>query len=369
MSLLALLTACSTHLEQADPDRLPRAVAVAMILAEHQRVTAYFSVEPNPRGHIDVRIANGLEFPGSEAVFAVEPDGDDRYSWHITERLGGAQMPFLTPGTEQVRVTRLDDRDVWLFPRGGTAGWACALLTGRCREVTEPFPELPMTRTGPGSGFRLALEEKTLRFRQPHQTDDARADVVATRVGAVVGVRWYLKAPSARVAEYIDRTFRGRGTLRAKFREVVVDGRLDEWAAAEPEVVDAPWQADVRRHWTGRDDASFSVAALWSEDSLCLAGRLRDDVRTAKDKLTLVIRKERRDVPLLNPPDNAVLAHEDFGWHYEVCWPRPWFATAGASVPIAVQLHDEDGTGDVDVLATAPIFGTIPVGALDLLSE
>ena len=119
----------------------------------------------------------------------------------------------------------------------------------------------------------------------------------------------------------------------------------------------------------GRDDASFSVAALWSEDSLCLAGRLRDDVRTAKDKLTLVIRKERRDVPLLNPPDNAVLAHEDFGWHYEVCWPRPWFATAGASVPIAVQLHDEDGTGDVDVLATAPIFGTIPVGALDLLSE
>ncbi len=369
MTLLALLAACSTHQEQADPDRLPRAVAVAMVLAGHQRVTAYFSVEPNPRGHVDVRIARGLELPGSEAVFAVEPDDDDRYSWHLTERLGGARVPFLTPGTEQVRVTRLDDRDVWLFPRDGTEGWACALLTGRCREVAEPFPELPLTRTGPGSGFRLELDDKTLRFRQPHQTEAARADVVATRVSAVVGVRWYLKAPSARVAEYIDRTFRGRGTLRAALGDVVVDGVLDEWAAAEPEVVDAPWQADVREHWHGPADASFSVAALWSDERLCLAGRLRDDVRTAHDTLTVVIRKERRELSLLAPPDNAVVVREDFGWHYEACWPRPWFASAGASVPMTVQLHDEDGTGDVDVLATAPIFGTIPVGAIDIVSE
>ncbi|MSQ02109.1 MAG: hypothetical protein EXR71_09490 [Myxococcales bacterium] len=369
MSLVLLLAACSTRQEQADPDRLPRAVAVAMVLSGHQRVTAYFSVEPNPRGHVDVRIADGLELPGAEAVFAVEPDGDDRYSWHLTERLGGARVPFLTPGTEQVRVTRLDDRDVWLFPREGSAGWACALLTGRCRGVTEPFPELPMTRTGPGSGFRLELDDHTLRFRQPHQTAEARADVVATRVGAIVGVRWYLKSPSARVAEYIDRRFRGRGTLRAAFREVVVDGILEEWASAEPEVVDAPWQADVRTHWTGREDASFSVAALWSDEHLCLAGRIRDDVRTAKDALAIVIRKERRVISLLEPPDNAVVAREEFGWHYEACWPRPWFATAGSSVAMTVQLQDEDGTGDVDVLATAPIFGAVPIGALDLVAD
>lgn len=370
LALLAAAAGCASSSESQDPDRLPRAVAVAMVVGGGQPMTAWFSVEPNPRGHVDVRVANGLEFPGKDGVFGLDPVSPGRDAWRLTERLGGATVDFALPTGAHLRPLRLDDDEAWFYERDAVSGWACALRTGACRAVGDLPPELPLTRPGPGAGFALTLDDEgTLRFRQPHQGTTA-GDIVASRVVDVVAVRWYLAAPSSRVAEYVDRTFRGRGGLRVRFGAVTVDGELDEWGDAEPEVVEAPWQAAVRDDWTGPDDASFSIAARWSADDLCFAGRLRDDVLTADDALTFVLRKDRYVLPLAAPElaDFPAAVHaEAFGWHYEACVPRPRWTTERGDKPFSASLRDHDEGTDGDLLATAPVFGQLPVGYLELV--
>ncbi len=365
-----LAVACGPSPEAHDPDRLPRAVVVSMVVGGGQPLTAWFSVEPNARGHVDVRVANGLDLPGVGGVFGLDPVDPARSEWQLVERVGGALVPLDLPkGGASLRPVRVDRDEVWLFPRDATSGWACALQGGACRAVAGEPPEPELTRPGPGGGFRLELDDGTLRFRQPHQDASARADVIATRVVAVVGVRWVTEAPEPHVVEYVDRTFRGRSSLRARFGEVVVDGVLDEWDDVEAEVVEAPWQAARRDDWNGPDDGSFSVGARWSEDDLCLAGRLRDDFLTADDSLTVVLKKERYELPLANPEladFEAAVTPEVFGWHYELCLPRPGWTEDRADRPFAVMLRDADAGSEADLLATAPVFGQFPVGTLEL---
>lgn len=370
MIWLALLVGCASSSESQDPDRLPRAVSVAMVVKGGHPLTAWFSVSPNPRGHIDVRVANGLEFPGKDGVFGLDPVDPGHQQWRLTERLGGATVEFELPGTTRARPIRVDQQEAWFYARDADTGWACSLRTGGCRAVEGRPVAATMTRPGPGAGFALTLDELgTLRFRQPHQPEGA-GDVVAARVVEVVAVRWQLAEASSRVTEYVDRTFRGRGGLRAKFGEVTVDGRLTEWAGAEPDVVEAPWQAAIRDHWTGPSDGSFSIASRWSKTRLCFAGRLRDDALTPDDSLTFVLRRERYELPLAAPElaeFPAVVVRETFGWHYEACVPRPAWTVERGEKPLSIMFRDHDPGADADLLSSAPVFGTTPVGYLELV--
>lgn len=363
--LTALLAvACSQTAEPLD-EPLPRAVAVAMT-ARGAPITAFFSVQPNQNGHVDVRITNGLELPGERAVFAIEPTDDRRIAWRLIERLGGARVSLRLPATAALRPSSMEEGAAWFVAAGTADSYRCDLGTGDCAQTGDPAPAPRLSRAGPGAGFQLELHDGTLRFHQPHQSQDTPGDIVATRVGEILGVRWYHNAPTPRVREYLDRTFRGRSSLVAEFGAVVVDGILDEWAAAEPAVVDAPWQLAEREGWFGPDDASFSVAVRWSDSQICLAGRLRDDVLTAQDIFTVALGQERWTFPPLSAGDQSAFHAEAFGWHYEFCRPRPSVFTEGHDPAFAMLYDDHDGDGAIAQLSTAPLYRTLPAGSLKL---
>ena len=359
--------------ESAVPDPLPRAVAVAMVAVGGQPVTAYFSVVPNPRGHIDVRVANNLRLPGERAIFEIRPDSPERTTWSLHEAIGQARVPLHLPGTVAVRPVRFESSTAWLFPTDGP-GYRCDLHSGDCAP-TASYPSLELTHSGPGSGFRLALEDRTLRFRQPHQPDDGPGEIVATRVLDVLSIRWLHDLPDAAVMEHLDRTFRGRGTLHAGDGAVVVDGDMDEWDVAEPVVVDAPWQAATREHWHGPSDASFSVAARVDGARVCFGGRIRDDELSSGDQLAFALGAERATLTLAtgefvtgsaDPIDLvAVVTPEAFGWHFEACELRPTRTSDRREVAFAAWYRDQDGADAPDELATAPVDGDTPTGTLD----
>ena len=356
--------ACSPAARPLD-ESLPRAVAIALT-SRGAPITAFFSVQPNQNGHVDVRIANGLELPGERAVFAIEPTNDGRTAWHLLERLGGARVALGRPATAALRPSHLEVGAAWFVSSETSKTWRCELGTGGCAQAVEPAPAPRLTRPGPGTGFQFDLHDDTLRFHQPHQSEDTPGDVVATRVGEILGVRWYRDAPTPRVREYLDRTFRGRSSLVAEFGAVMVEGTLDEWATAAPAVVDAPWQLAEREGWAGPDDASFSVAARWSDAQICLAGRLRDDVLTAEDTFTVALGRDRWSFPPLAPGNQAAFHAETFGWHYELCGPRPPTLSAGHDLAFAMIYDDHDDDGAKAQLSTAPVYRTLPAGSLTL---
>lgn len=384
LALSALLLAgCAPGPDVSEPagpasaEALPRAVAVAMAVGGGQPLTAYFTVVPNPRGHLDVRVVNDLELPGEQGVFRLAPEEGARPGWELTEQLRHARVPLLLPPDAALRPTRLEPASAWFFPESG-AGYRCDLRTGACAEAPTR-PEVELTHTGPGHGFRFTLTDRTLRFHLPRQDDAADGEIVATRVREVIGVRWMHTLPDGAVQEYLDRTFRGRGTLRATAGDVVVDGQMDEWTVAEPGVVDAPWQARVRDHWRGPTDASFSVDARSSAARLCFGGRFRDDDLRAGDTLTFAVGPARVTLDLAagtvrvvavgeeaaaGPPE-ARVSPELFGWHYEVCVPHTPLTRERREVAFAAWYTDVDGADPADELGTAPVAGDTPTGTLE----
>lgn len=366
LALLALAACVDPSAPGQHP--LPRAVAVALT-SRGEPLTVFFDVQPNSNGHVDARIASGLELPGQNAVFAIEPADPGRKAWSLTERIGGARVAFNLPAAVSVHPARLEDHAAWFYDHDGSTGWRCALDTGACAEDPAGIPEIVLEQPGPGSGFRLELAEGTLRFHHAHQSEDTPGDVVATRVTDLLGVRWYNEAPSATVREYLDRSFRGRSSLEAHFGDVQVDGELEEWLAEEPAVVESPWQAAVRTGWFGPEDASFSVAVRWSDADVCFAGRLRDDALTPEDLFTVAIGRERWLLAPLDPgfaDGRAVLTKEPFGWRFELCHERPPVLRSGREVPFAVLYRDHDEGSDADLLSTAPLFRGVPAGSLTL---
>ncbi len=364
---ILVLDACSDPAEPA-AHPLPRAVAVALT-SRGEPLTVFFDVQPNLNGHVDVRIASGLELPGQHAVFAIEPVDPGRKAWALVERLGGARVAFDLPALVRLHPARLDDHTAWFYDHDGATGWRCAMDTGACLEDPNGIPEIVLERPGPGSGFRLELEEGTLRFHHAHQAAETPGDVVATRVTDLLGVRWYSEAPTATVREYLDRSFRGRSSLEAHFGDVVLDGALEEWVAEEPAVVESPWQAAVRGGWFGPEDASFSVAVRWSDADVCFAGRLRDDALTSEDLFTVAIGRERWLMSPLDPSSadgRAIVQKEAFGWRFELCHERPSVLRSGREVPFAVLYRDHDAGTDADLLSTAPLFRGVPAGSLTL---
>lgn len=377
LALTLLLAACSSETAPVAAEPLPRAVAVAMVAAGGQPLTAYFGVEPNPRGHVDVRVARGLQLPGPKGIFRLAPDDNSRRAWTLTEELGNARVPMQLPGDVALRPVRFEEASAWLFP-AEDRGYRCDLRTGACVEAQE-LPSLPLTHTGPGEGFRLSLQDRTLRFRQPHQPDTHEGEIVASRVLDIIGVRWLHELPDPEVLEYLDRTFRGRSTVWAAEGDVVVDGEMAEWAVAEPAVVDAPWQAAVRDHWHGPSDASFSVAVRSTPARVCFGGRFRDDERLPGDELHFALGPTEVRLDLVSGAvsvnaaeergDSIPEAHlgpEAFGWHYEVCVPRTGRARDRTELAFAAWITDVDGTDPGDELGTAPVVSGTPTGTLKL---
>ena len=357
---LVAASACQTAgVARVEP--LPHTVAILARTRQDSSVSVLVAVQPNERGTLDVRVAEGVVIPARDRVLAVRSIGPTP---HVMSELDAKRTDFTLPG-EGWTFTGLGGGDAY-FRRVG-AGVTCALRSGVC--VDSPFtqPEPALSHPGPGHGFRLSLSaDGDLRFALPHD-GEGEGSVILAGVERIAGVQWIRDRASPQVQEYVDRTFRGRAALVASPLAVTVDGELGEWNATEPAVVEAPWQLDVREGWTGPDDASFSVAAAVSGEELCFAGRLRDDVVTADDTLVVNVAAQRHRISMIESTESAVVAPEWFGHRFELCIDMPPVFYFRQSVPLGVSYRDDDGDGTGAVLSTAPRMGSWSAGMLSLL--
>lgn len=152
----------------------------------------------------------------------------------------------------------------------------------------------------------------------------------------------------------------------AKPGVVTVDGKLDEWSAAVPMVVDQSWQIESGgATWRGARDASLAISVAWSAGRVCVSGRARDDVLGAGDYAWLEIDCERWAVFFdgrANPGVEAVSEAEHFGVRFETCRPFPGLRAEGGAFPLSISFVDDDGEGEPTVLASAPYIGRSPAG-------
>jgi hypothetical protein len=318
------------------------------------------SVQPNERGSLDVRVAQGTLVPTHERVVAVRGGGSD---WSAFGEVNGQNTKLGLPEGGWLFASVLDGAAY--FTAAGQ-GQRCDLTTGRCAGVGKARPAPELIYPGPGEGFRLSLTaDGDIRLALPHDAE-GEGETILADVARIAGVRWLKERMSGSVQEYVDRTFRGRAALTAAPANILVDGLLEEWEALTPAVVDAPWQLDRRDGWNGPEDASFSVAVATSGADLCFAGRLRDDLLTNDDELVFNVGAERWRVPLLSPGAHTVVAEEWFGHRFEACFRAPESLAKRGTIPLGVALRDSDNDGSMAVLSTAPRLGPWSAGTLSL---
>jgi hypothetical protein len=337
-------------------------VAFVALRTDGRPLGGYFAVEPNPRGRVDVRLTNRITLLGPKGVFTLEPGADAAGRWTLVEELHGTRLALPLPDDGEWSFAGALAPDAW-FSAPSHGHQRCDLFGRSCAADAAGPPTPTLRRQGPGEGFRLATVNGTLRFWPPHLPEGADGEAILGDVSRLLAVRWLDVLPTAAVREYLDRSFRGAARLEAEAAPTTLDGDLDDWRATEPEVVDSPWQAAVRRNWHGPADASFSIAARFDGDTLCFAGRLRDDDLREGDQLTLHFGAERWVLPLQPGAgtEGLVVAREPFGFHFEACRRAP---PHDRSTPFAALLEDRDGDDDADILSTAPIFDGQPAGAL-----
>ncbi len=366
LSVLLLLLGCFGAEPRADDDEgpLPRAVALVAAREDGRPLSVYFALEPNPRGRVDVRVTDRIALAGPRGVFTLGNGERQSDRWAVVEEVQAARVSLALPVGPAWSLQRFQPRQAW-FTAATAPTMLCDLVGAACEPAETPPPALSLRRAGPAGGFRLALREGTLRFWPPHLPEGSDGERILDDVAGLLAVRWLEALPGAAVREYLDRSFRGVGRLTAISGAVELDGELGEWNASDPDVVESPWQAAVRRNWLGPHDASFSIAARATATRLCFAGRFRDDDLREGDVLTLHLGADRWALPL-HPDavaDGLVLAREPFGHRFEVCRTR---TPSGASVPFSALLQDRDGEDDADLLATSPLFDGRPAGALYL---
>ncbi len=327
---------------------LPHSVSIVLETSGGRLLSLLVAVEPNDRGSLDVRVSEGVQLPGGGRVVVVEPvEGN----WNVGGALTGRRVPLPLPAGAW-SLSRVRGKHLWFAGDGGLQ--RCEMATASCETAPGLPPPVESESEGPEAGFRVVLDEAgIIRVLLPHQASPSGGEVVATLIRRVVSVRWLVDAPDRRTQEYLDRTFRGRSSLRAPRMAVTVDGELDEWAAIEPAVVEAPWQAEVRLGWTGARDASFSVAAAVDGENLCFAGRLRDDKILPGDAILVTLGSETTTLAVDRPPPGAVVRDEWFGKRYEACWPSP-VTLADGHEPLVVSYRDADGEGLASVMASSP---------------
>ncbi len=355
--LLAALAACGPLV----PSRgavLPSELSVLAEQRDGTPLSLLLGLRRNSRDQLDVRVAEGAQVYDGRRVWSVEV-GDAGFS--VADRVSGERVRFDAGAAP--RLLAVYQRSVWFDTAVGVR--VCGMKAGRCGPGT--LPGLPLTYPGPGKGFHLALENGTLRLFLPQEVSTLGVPL-ATGIARLLGVYW-VRGGTGEADTVVHRTFRGRARVHALARSVAPDGDLADWPGAAPLVVDAPWQLQSGADgWDGPRDGSFSVAATWTADRLCVAGRVRDDAPGPDDTLTVRVDDVAVALPLLGEasapaPWTAVLRPTWRGGSYEACLPTS-AARASDELPFAVVFTDADPGEATTVLASAPERDGLPLGEL-----
>lgn len=305
----------------------------------------------NSRDQLDVRIADGAQVYDGRRVWTLV-EGPDGLS--VADRVTGERVRIGAGPLE--RVFAVHQRTVWLGR--GSAMQACSMLDGRCDDSA--LPTLPRDHPGPGAGFHVALQQGTLRLFLPQEQPGVSGGAgipLATGISRLLGVYW-VRGGTGDATVVANRTFRGRARVHALPRTVTVDGDLGDWATAAPMVVENPWHLQSGADgWSGPRDGSFSVAAVWSEGTVCLAGRVRDDHVTIDDHLTLRVNTSTLYASLEEGGTTSGFGEQRMvptwlGAVFEACFPMD--AVASDPLPFAVQFDDADPGEATTVLVSAP---------------
>ncbi|MDP2317684.1 MAG: hypothetical protein Q8P41_32660 [Pseudomonadota bacterium] len=345
---------------------MPSELSILAERSDGTPLSLLLGLRRNSRDQLDVRIADGAQVYDGRRVWSIEAGTD---GIGVVDRVSGDRVRF--SADPSATLLALHQRTVWLRVPGerGATVQACSMKDGRCgaREA----PELPLDHPGPGTGFRLALEHGTVRLYLP-QEHAPEGVTLASGITRLLGVYW-VRGGTGEADAVVNRTFRGRAQVHALARAVTPDGDLTDWPGAAPLVVEAPWQLQSGADgWQGARDGSFSVAATWTAERLCVAGRIRDDARTADDRLTIRIDGVSRTLPVTGATAGASAAETALhqGWlgaAYEVCVPSA-AVRASDQLPFAVVYTDADPGEPTTVLASAPEADGAPLGELLLLA-
>ncbi len=342
---------------------LPARVAIAVEDATSRPITLLVELRRNARAQLDVRVADG----------AVSYDGTSLVNFHLTdgvwERDGGPSVPRAPLALPiGARLAALTSEAAYFEATDGDS-MRCP-LEGSCAPTGTLPAAFALDAPGPGAGFHVRLQDDDVYVSLPQVPEGAR---VWGGARAIRGVMW-VHAGGAALEPLVNRRFRGHAALvAAPFAEhVVPDGHPSEWDAATPMVIDAPWQlqagADVHH---GARDASFSLAAAWSADRACLAGRVRDDRVQTGDAVELRLGADTVLLPLDAPTgpgaQDAAVQAATFGRTFEWC-ARLSAATAGQELPLQAVLVDHDGDDPPTRIASAPDDGAVPPRGRLLLS-
>ncbi|MDP2305233.1 MAG: hypothetical protein Q8P18_04320 [Pseudomonadota bacterium] len=347
---------------------LPSALSILAEQDDGKPLSMLLDLRRNSRDQLDVRIAEGAQVYDGRRVWSLER-GTDGLS--ISDRVTGENVRLGAGATP--RLLAVHQRTVWLearSPDGGTEVRACSMKDGRCG-VT-PVPDLPLDHPGPGAGFRVALERGELRLYLP-QEQETEGVALASGIARLLGVYW-VRGGTGEADLVVNRTFRGRAQVHALARTITADGDLVDWPSAAPLVVEARWHLQSGADgWSGPRDGSFSVAAVWSPERVCVAGRVRDDHVGPGDQLTLHIDRVSMILPA-TPTDAAPDATSEarmsptwLGATYEACVPSSALR-ATDRLPFAVLYEDADPGEPTAVITSAPEVDGVPLGELLLLA-
>lgn len=345
------------------PARLPSEVSIVAREGDGDYVSILVPLRRNARHEVDVRVASGIRLYDGDHLWAMVPVmADDGWTIEVEDLIGTPRATLPLGALEPPTLTHIDRGRVWADVDGEHV--VCTIATTDCTNHHEPTPLLPWRQVGPGAGFRVDLDESgTLRLRLPIEGDESPGSIISTDIESVVAIRW-VRTLLPLDREDLNRAFRGLGVIDAVAAPITLDGDLKEWTGARPLVVDARWQVDTGMDgWEGERDASFSLAAAWRGDLLCLAGRIRDDAVVPGDKLVLQVAGIAREIK----PDDAdskrvIVRAVHFGTSFETCFPDvPW---RGEPLPFTASLVDVDPTGSTTVLRAAPYRDGRPQGAI-----
>lgn len=367
---LILLVSASLASGCARPVRaglLPARVAIVVEDDTSKPITLLVELRRNARAQLDVRVADG----------AVAYDGTNLVNLHLTnvgwERDGGPTLSrtalTLPIGARLAALTS----EAAHFDTPDGARIRCP-HEDTCAPTDTPPAAFALDAPGPGAGFHVRLQADDVYVALPQVPEGTR---VWGGVRAIRAVMW-VHAGGAALEPLVNRRFRGHAALAAApFAEhVVPDGHPSEWDAATPMVIDAPWQlqagADVHH---GTRDASFSLAAAWSADRVCLAGRVRDDHVQPGDAMELRVGANTIVLPLDVATDTtetsgtqaAAVQTATFGRTFEWCIAAR-ARTGGQELPLQAVLVDHDSNDAPTRIASAAEEGAVPPRGRLLLS-
>ena len=356
--ILAALIGCG-ELPRSRVATLPTQLSLLAEAEDGAPLSLLLELRRNPKNQLDVRMTDGAHLYDGRRVWEILPTSSGEID--LGELVEGKRVVLPLAGDVHPELLAIERGTAWFSTTTGNV--RCTLRNAACKG-TDRAPELHLSYPGPGAGFRVTLSGGIVRVVLPQAPDGLP---VFTGVRRLVGVHWVREQRSAAQVA-LNQTFRGRAIVYATPREVMVDGDLAEWEGASPMVVQDRWQLQSgARGWDGPRDGSFCVAAAWSAGQVCFAGRVRDDVISEGDLVTVRVGERRLSLPLDGPaPAGAAYGSAWFGRTFEACVPAE---TDAPSLPFLAAFLDDDDDLPPALLASAPDRGGIPLGALRFMAE